>query len=65
VPLQEYVYEPVPPEGTALQVVDWPACSEEGDAEQVTPNSGCVTVTLADAEADAELPAHETRYEAF
>jgi hypothetical protein len=34
VPLHEYVYEPLPPPGDAVQVADCPAYMEEGDTEQ-------------------------------
>jgi len=39
-PDQEYTYEPTPPEGTAVNVEDWPVCIELGLAEHVTDKLG-------------------------
>ena len=40
VPLHEYVYEPLPPEGVAVHVVDCPIKVEEGDALHEPPIAG-------------------------
>lgn len=63
VPLQEYVYEPVPPDGVAVQVIDSPAVADVGEGEQETESRGVATVIVAEAEAELPVPAHETRYE--
>ncbi len=53
----------MPPDGVAVQVVDCPACNEEGEAAHETVSNGGVTVTVAEAEAAPLALLHETKYE--
>jgi hypothetical protein len=46
VPLHEYAYDPVPPEGEAVHVADWPVTMDVGDTEQEPVRVGYDTVRL-------------------
>jgi hypothetical protein len=62
VPLHEYAYEPVPPDGEAVQVAEPPRVMEVGQTEQ-EPESAGVTETVALADLVPPSPVQVTEYE--
>ena|SRR3989344_1729754 len=60
VPLQEYVYVPVPPEAVALQVAEPPAVIDVGETVQEPLRAGTVTATDAFALALPFVPVQVT-----
>jgi hypothetical protein len=52
-PVHEYEYGPVPPDGFAVNVTDWPLSIVGADGEITPAESAALTVILSVAVADA------------